>query len=124
MKFFVYFNLHMGGYSLRSEETRLVVNKGVLTKKVCLKNVKFKISQKGRSRVLREKSKNVHAGAVGELQKEETIEGLIPIGYDPYRNPDREASFYRKDTGEDVVEAKLLIMNVNENGRPIVMAKL
>ena len=58
--------------------------------KVHLTNCTFKVSQAGRSRVLREKSKNVHAGIVGEYNEHSLVDPLTigssatSVRYNPY----------------------------------------
>ena len=51
--------------------------------------VRFKVSQKGRERVLREKSKNVHAGVQGACMPaistvDLTEDGWFEVEYNPY----------------------------------------
>ena len=66
MKVFVYFNLHRKMWSVKAlegpQKGRVVARTGYVE----LENVRPRVSQKGRDRVLREKRKNVHAGLVGE----------------------------------------------------------
>jgi hypothetical protein len=64
-KVFVYRNLHQDCWSVKSKKTGRVV---AHADTVQLSNVDFKVSETGRQRVLREKSKNVHAGLVGTLE--------------------------------------------------------
>ena len=120
MKREVYFNLHKGGFSVRNPATRLVENKNVMTTNVTLRDVSFRVSERGRERVLREKRKNVHAVAVGEVAADaDTAGATVPVSYNPYRGP----TFFRKDTGEPVVSAKLLVMIVRD-GKPVCLAEL
>ena len=75
MKVFVYRNLHQQCWSVKSRET----GRGIAhADEVELSNVEFKVSQAGRDRVLREKSKNVHAGLVGTLVDFDPIGGKMP----------------------------------------------
>jgi len=59
MRVFVYRNIHKNCLSVRNVKTGLVM---AHVDSITLKNVKFKVSAKGRERVLKEKAKNVHAG--------------------------------------------------------------
>ena len=68
---FVYRNLHQDCWSVKSKETGRVV---AHADSVQLSDVDFKVSEPGRQRVLKEKSKNVHAGLVG------TLKNFIPKG--------------------------------------------
>lgn len=63
-KVFVYYNLHKHTWSIRDCKTRRVIGH---SDHVLLFEVKPKVSQAGRERVLREQRKNVHAGLEGYL---------------------------------------------------------
>lgn len=83
MKVFVYWNLHKKCWSVRDEKTKKIAHH--LTSLV-LTNCRFKVSEAGRQRVLREKQKNVHAGVVGFLvdKNVDTFNGKR-ISYNPYK---------------------------------------
>lgn len=100
MTLFVYRNLHLNTYSLRDTKTRLVVEHADY---LILKDTKFKVSEAGRQRVLREKRKNVHAGIVGERCSKipENYKAVFRVTYDPYRYD----SFINCFTFEPVYEA-------------------
>lgn len=119
MKCFVYYNLHRECWSLKALEGP---SKGRVighAKYVDMANVTWKVSEAGRQRVLREKRKNVHAGAVGDIQRWLGIDGRarsscegksafdhgsqspnIPalVTYNPYLAP----TFTDADTGEPI----------------------
>ena len=63
---FCYRNLNRKGvvWSVRSNRSGLVIRR---SERVVLKDVTFKVSAAGRARVLKQKRKNVHAGAQGTL---------------------------------------------------------
>jgi hypothetical protein len=66
-----------------------------------LENVRPRVSQKGRDRVLREKRKNVHAGLVGEWVGYGVSVYSVPlpeteITYNPYKS----GNFYYRQTPE------------------------
>jgi hypothetical protein len=93
MKVFVYFNLHKKCFSVKALEGP---QKGLVirhTRFVWLENVRYKVSEAGRQRVLRERKKNVHAGVVGTLSQMPTDrgfwlagwEGCTPLKYNPYK---------------------------------------
>lgn len=52
-----------------------------------LDNAVFKVSEKGRQRVLKTKQKNVHAGVVGDLNEKEsiTLSDGVWVTYCPYQ---------------------------------------
>lgn len=84
MRVFVYRNLHKGCLSVRDVKTRRVI---AHVDSIVLSDCQFKVSQKGRERVLRERVKNVHAGVQGEWVQDHP-EGLSlseRVIYDPYR---------------------------------------
>ena len=81
----VYWNLHKNCFSVKQN--------GIVkahTDWVCLKGVEFKVSQKGRERVLREKRKNVHAYAVGYIasviDNDNEPGEEYRVTYNPYKN--------------------------------------
>lgn len=75
MKVFVYRNLHQNCWSVKSKETGRVI---AHADEVQLSGVDYKVSQAGRERVLREKSKNVHAGLEGTLVDYDPLGGHLP----------------------------------------------
>ena len=67
MRCFIYYNLHKHCLSVRAlsgpDKGRVIAHANALL----LESAIFRVSEAGRQRVLRERSKNVHAGMVGEL---------------------------------------------------------
>lgn len=92
MKVFVYYNLHKHCWSVKALEGE---QKGKVihhAESVILQNASGKVSQAGRKRVIKEQSKNVHAGIVGNLfainTKVWSTDGEKPmkeITYNPYK---------------------------------------
>ena len=82
-RIFVYRNLHKKCWSLKNVSTGIVQEHA---DEVHMISVKFKVSQKGRDRVLREKSKNVHAGVQGVLTAStvDLNDGWFRVRYNPY----------------------------------------
>lgn len=66
MKVFVYYNLHRACWSVKALEGVHAGRVVAHCEAVGLDGVTFKVSEAGRQRVLCERRKNVHAGAVGE----------------------------------------------------------
>ena len=104
---FVYFNLHRKLWSVKALEGP---NKGrVIAHRqwVVLAACKFKVSQAGRQRVLRERKKNVHAGIEGRMLQDSLDmvlygnEQRTKVTYNPYKydsfvdadNPNRRILF-------------------------------
>jgi hypothetical protein len=102
MRCFVYFNLHKQCLSVRAssgaERGRVVAHASALL----LDSVSFKVSEAGRQRVIREHSKNVHAGLLGQLIASTRVDAPLDdllqtlhhsalaleaplVTYDPYR---------------------------------------
>jgi hypothetical protein len=104
----VYFNLHKKCLSVQYKGK--VIDHA---KSICLKDVEFKVSQAGRSRVLREKRKNVHAFVVGDISlnrppmyylnkySEKYTEFERKVTYNPYKYN----SFVYADTEEPIKNA-------------------
>jgi len=96
-KYYIYRNLHKKCASVRL--------KGLVVEHpdyLMAYDVEFKVSQKGRERVLREKQKNVHAYMVCPLyltdDRYPALDATVEIRYNPYEND----SFIRMDTKEPV----------------------
>ena len=84
---FVYRNLHKGAWSVRSVRTGLVV---MHAETVYLRDTRFRVSEAGRQRILRERRKLVHAGIEGDVLAVNEPPPLdLPtwtrVTYDPYR---------------------------------------
>lgn len=88
----VYRNLHNGLISIRDTKSKLVL--GHCTG-VQLTNALFKVSQKGRERVLREQRKNVHAFVKGRLEL--TLDAF-PANQEVTYNPYKYETFVNRDT--------------------------
>ena len=76
----VYKNLHWNCWSVRQS--------GIVrlhTYAIALKNCEFKVSEKGRQRVLKEKRKNVHAFVKGTLTKRGGFTNGDKVTYNPYK---------------------------------------
>lgn len=107
LKVFVYKNLTKSCFSVRSVETGKVI---AHVASLQLRNARFKVSEAGRKRVLKEGRKNVHAGVEGELLIDPN--DFLPdekfpvcVFYNPYNSP---ACFYnnkclRVDEAEQVL---------------------
>jgi hypothetical protein len=106
IRVFVYFNLHKKVFSIKAlqgpRKGRVIGHAA----SVKLHDVTFKVSEAGRQRVLREKKKNVHAGAVGYLCDSVAFDAFeeslaVPVTYNPYRY----SSFVHKETEAPVRQA-------------------
>jgi len=96
----VYRNLHNGKLSVQvKQDGKWRVHAHV--DDLSLDDVKFKVSQTGRERVLKEKAKNVHAFVTGKVSDHEGLDEAKQIVYNPYKM----SQFSRKDTLDPVFEA-------------------
>jgi len=109
---FCYRNLNRKGvvWSVRSNRSGLVIRRSEL---VILRNVTLKVSQAGRKRVLRQKRKNVHAGATGILVSNTNAfrdtawqYAWVRVKYDPYK----AGYFVEESTGKKVTSARYLML--------------
>ena len=110
----VYWNLHKKCFSVMSLEKE---KKGLVVAHVNelnLDNPVFKVSEKGRQRVLKEKKKNVHAFVEGTITKK-----VSPIAeqikYNPYRLP-----FFHTEDGTKVETRNIAILQTRENKTPSI----
>jgi hypothetical protein len=83
-KYYIYRNLHTGGFSVRYRG-RVIDRLNIFT----AQNVTFKVNESGRQRVVKEGRKNVHAFVVadrykGLINKEYELDKLGKIKYNPY----------------------------------------
>lgn len=73
-------------------------------------NPRFKVSEAGRQRVLRERCKNVHAYIEGEVYPPGMIaESGRRVSYNPYKGP----SFYLVGSNEAVLKGRWAILQEN-----------
>ena len=93
-KVFVYKNLHKDCWSVKQD--------GLVkahADKLEMWDCSFRVNQKGREKVLKEKRKNVHAGILGRV---DDIGGTIMIGTEVTYNPYKYNSFVDKNTENPV----------------------
>jgi len=95
----VHYNLHEGGFSITNVKSGLVVARAPY---VHLINVRTKVSEKSRQRVIEKGSKNVHAKIVGIYTKQELdMSGARVMTYNPYKYE----TFVDKETEQPVLQA-------------------
>ena len=83
-KYYIYRNLHTGGFSVRYC-SRVVDRLNIFT----AQGVTFKVNESGRKRVVKEGRKNVHAFVVadkykGLINNEYELDKLAKVTYNPY----------------------------------------
>jgi hypothetical protein len=110
----VYRNLHKNCWSVRNNATGHVLWH---VDEVLLEDVDLVVRPAGRAKVLREKRKNVHAFAKGEIVETHVGPGNLVTDLIPYQNsqvvynPYEHDSFVLQDTGERVTHAKHVYLN-------------
>ena len=126
MKVFVYFNLHKKCFSIKALEGQF---KGLVighTNSVLLSDVSFKVSQAGRSRVLAEKRKNVHAGVAGHMADSgahDVHSRYMMMGAAITYNPYKYTSFVQRSTEQPVHNAKWAAL-LAQDGKGFISASL
>jgi hypothetical protein len=84
-KFFIYRNLHTGGFSIKHKGKVIERSNSFVAE-----DIVFKVNEKGRQRVIKEKKKNVHAYSVAnkyKITKRVSIKGSSLATYNPYSSP-------------------------------------
>jgi hypothetical protein len=116
MRVFVYFNLHRKCFSIKALEGDRKGRVVAHSTTVLLEGCKFKVSEAGRQRVLREKRKNVHAGVTGTWINGDRVEShyefLSMVGRQVSYNPYKYDSFVIKATEQSVDVADVVGMKV------------
>ena len=116
MRVFVYFNLHKKCFSIKALEGDRKGRVVAHSTTVLLEGCKFKVSEAGRQRVLREKRKNVHAGVTGTWINADRVEScyefLSMVGRLVTYNPYKYDSFVIKATEQSVDKADVVGMKV------------
>jgi len=125
-KVFVYFNLHKKCFSVKALEGAMKGKVIAHRDNVLLFDATLKVSEAGRQRVLREQSKNVHAGVCGiwdETQYDsETTKYVRQLGLPVKYNPYLYDSFVAVNGDYPVRKGQLVAMHVN-NQRPSVYVR-
>ena len=118
----VYFNLHKKVWSIR-QSGKVIKH----TDFICLRDVKFRVSKKGRERVLKEQKKNVHAYAsgyiisFGDAVPERAPKDARWITYNPYMNDTFVGVDRSTARSSPVLESDTVVMGVKD-GRTNVEA--
>ena len=103
----VYFNFHKKMISVQSKVNgQWKVVKHV--EDILLKNVKFKVSEAGRQRVIKNKRKNVHAFIIGEITngfQSLDLDPFLCVRYNPYEMDKFQCQ------GKGISSAKTVIIN-------------
>jgi len=119
---FVYFNLHKKVWSVKSLKTGRVIAHANFIE---LKDCKFKVSKRGRERVLLERRKNVHAGVVGTIVAIDNVCSVLQnktfqlITYNPYKYE----TFVSKKDETPVYQSETVSMIVSQNKASVYATK-
>jgi len=105
-KFYLYRNLHTGGFSIKHRG--LVCDRGDIFK---MFNVEFHVSEAGSKRAKDAKQRNVHAYMVAEEYEKlehaayHSDQDLVRVTYHPFK----DSTFIIADTGEPILSADYAI---------------
>jgi hypothetical protein len=101
----VYRNLHNGKFSVLDRKTyRLLCH----ASSICLSSVEFKVREGGRQRVIKTKSKNVHAFVCGVVTESVCAdESFEDVSYNPYR----AGSFFLKKNNRNINKCFLAMLS-------------
>ncbi len=86
-KYYIYRNLHTGGFSVRYKGR--VIDRFTDVGNIVAENVTFKVNELGRNRVIYQRRKNVHAFAVCDKYKKDytyDYDDSEVISYNPYKS--------------------------------------
>lgn len=98
MRVAVYRNLTKKCLSVKALEGPLRGRVIAYSREICLEDVEFRVSEKGRQRVINEKRKNVHAYVIGKITNSLFDKLSTRLMYNPYKT----SSFVSATTGVPV----------------------
>jgi hypothetical protein len=109
MRVQVYYNLHKHVWSVKDKKTGRVI---AHLDSILLANCKFIVREGGRQRVIKEKSKNVHAFIEGDWDGTDSNGSiLINVGISVTYNPYLYDSFVRKKNSKPIKTADVVWMD-------------
>ena len=116
MEIKVYFNLHKRCLSIQ-EKVNGAWRVARYAEQCIVKNAKFKVSEAGRQRVLKEQRKNVHAVIVGEELNQITYSKVpkASVTYNPYK-----AKTFVDECNDPIHEAEIVVIRGNKHGYAIL----
>jgi hypothetical protein len=113
----VYYNLHNGLFSIKCKESGLVLAHG---EHIQIKDPVFKVSEKGRQRVLAEGKKNVHAYVIGSFWGTGELDRDVRSQYDGiYYNPKTQDRFTKFGTMIDANSQNYTFVVLEENRKVV-----
>jgi hypothetical protein len=115
MEIKVYYNLHKRCLSIQ-EKVDGAWRVARHAEQCIIKNAKFKVSEAGRQRVLKEQRKNVHAVIVGE-ELGQIAYSKVPnasVTYNPYK-----AKTFMDERNNPIHEAEIVVIRGNKRGYAI-----
>ncbi len=109
----MYYNINLSKklkqplFSIRDVKTKKVIGHDT---NIVIENAIFKVSEKGRQRVLKERKKNVHALIQGKLVHTTTTTQANEVTYNPYKH----STFVYKDNLAPIYYSNLVVIK-NKN---------
>jgi hypothetical protein len=101
----IYYNLHKFCYSVQSKTDRgwrLAFH----AKEIALKNVKFKVYELARLRVVATQRKSPHAYVIGKQIEPKTIDNPVRVRYNPFVH-----SYFFCENGSIITQADYVLLN-------------
>ncbi|WP_449809731.1 hypothetical protein [Metabacillus arenae] len=98
----VYRNIRKNMFSIIDKKSKRLI---IHCNSILLSSVEFKVSAKGRERVLREKQKRIHAYVEGDFVRCE-VNNIISNVSKVYYNPYFTENFINTETGQSIFNAK------------------
>ena len=119
IKVYVYFNLRKKVFSIKALEGYMkgkVIKYADKNELILIKEATFKVSEKGRQRVLQEHRKNVHAGIQGYMLVQNKKEKNVDIHKlkEAYYNPYLVKTFVDKETNDSIFTTDYVVLYENK----------
>jgi hypothetical protein len=121
-QFYIYWKVHKKCFSVKYRG-KVIAHRDSLS----VSGAEFRVSEKGRQRVLREKRKSVHAYIVADridpLTPDERLSVLLD-GFDVTYNPYKHTAFVDTKWEIAVNKARWVILKTNMFNKPVIVAAI
>lgn len=101
----VYKNLRRGDWSVRAAG-KVIAH----VPEIALSDVRFVVRESRRQAVIRDRTREVHAWAIGTVTESPVWETCVAITYNPYRC----GTFTRRDNGAAITQAKFVCFTAGD----------
>ena len=121
-KYYIYWNLHKKCFSVKYQG-KVIAHRDSIS----VSGAEFRVSEKGRQRVLREKRKSVHAYIVADeienVSKSDRFHTLLD-GFEVTYNPYKHTQFVDTKWEIAVNKARWVLLNTNMFNKPRIIAAI